>query len=76
MAICVHTVYGMYAFKYNEEVKYFGPGPGTSYEGKKMYLLYVKFRGISFENLQKLTFYLVTIKIMTITENKVMSIFP
>ena len=46
------------------------------YEGKKMYLLYVKFRGISFENLQKLTFYLVTIKIMTITENKVMSIFP
>ena len=47
-----------------------------SYEGKKMYLLYVKFRGNSFENLQKLTFYLVTIKIMTITENKVMSIFP
>lgn len=26
MAICVHTVYGMYAFKYNEEVKYFGAG--------------------------------------------------
>ena len=78
MAICVHTVYGMYAFKYNEEVKYFGAEPDQkrSYEGKKMYLLYVKFRGNSFENLQKLTFYLVTIKIMTITENKVMSIFP
>ena len=33
MAICVHIVYGMYAFKYNEEVKYFGAvkyfGPGS-----------------------------------------------
>ena len=37
MAICVHTVYGMYAFKCNEEVKYFGavPVPGAKIRGKE-----------------------------------------